>query len=425
MMPLEQIAQAEALPARLVPAALLLLHARRARVDGRGDRRNAGRVHLRADHRGRPHGGARRRRRVLPPHERERGRSARRRSGWPPPQSARSPGQRAARARAPPAAWAPRNTTRRRCPSRRKRRCSTPPTTPQAATRAAAGPRSRTRWAATTSRRGSCSSTSTRSPRNRAEFDALSMLFTVKFEQSPPAWIERGDDARTTRAARRAASARTSSRSSPAPTASSPREIDKFVAFAEAQGTVRLDVAKVDRHQRRRRRRCSPPRSRKLRKSASCRCGSTTSRRFEKVLRAAFNEKRRRGPAALLAAALRALHPAGQAPRNSRSSALEYAVAFEMSPPNWEVYVNTVAAARPRPPPPRARAARRARARGGLRAEGRALGGERQPDRRAERLRRLAHRGGGGHGQGAAHRVRLHLGASSTWSRRSSSPASA
>src|SRR6187399_746160 len=25
---------------------------------------------------------------------------------------------------------------------------------------------------------------------NRAEFDSLSLLFTVKFEQSPPAWIE-------------------------------------------------------------------------------------------------------------------------------------------------------------------------------------------------------------------------------------------
>src|SRR6476620_1354809 len=25
---------------------------------------------------------------------------------------------------------------------------------------------------------------------NRAEFDSLSMLFTVKFEQSPPAWTE-------------------------------------------------------------------------------------------------------------------------------------------------------------------------------------------------------------------------------------------
>ncbi len=30
---------------------------------------------------------------------------------------------------------------------------------------------------------------------NRADFDALSMLFTVKFEQSPPAWAESGSDA--------------------------------------------------------------------------------------------------------------------------------------------------------------------------------------------------------------------------------------
>src|SRR6476469_9173193 len=30
---------------------------------------------------------------------------------------------------------------------------------------------------------------------NRAEFDSLSMLFTVKFEQSPPAWIESSEAA--------------------------------------------------------------------------------------------------------------------------------------------------------------------------------------------------------------------------------------
>src|SRR5687767_9459094 len=30
---------------------------------------------------------------------------------------------------------------------------------------------------------------------NRAEFDSLSMLFTVKFEQSPPAWSDNSDAA--------------------------------------------------------------------------------------------------------------------------------------------------------------------------------------------------------------------------------------
>src|SRR6185436_14015583 len=29
---------------------------------------------------------------------------------------------------------------------------------------------------------------------NRTEFDALALLFTVKFEHSPPAWIERSAD---------------------------------------------------------------------------------------------------------------------------------------------------------------------------------------------------------------------------------------
>ena len=47
---------------------------------------------------------------------------------------------------------------------------------------------------------------------NKTEFDALALLFTVKFEQSPPAWIERGAGRKPPRFARSrpAAIARTS-----------------------------------------------------------------------------------------------------------------------------------------------------------------------------------------------------------------------
>src|SRR5688572_10672018 len=60
---------------------------------------------------------------------------------------------------------------------------------------------------------------------NRAEFDALALLFTVKFEQSPPAWIDRGADA--------------------AADGELAADIAKFVAFAEELGTVRMDLGKI------------------------------------------------------------------------------------------------------------------------------------------------------------------------------------
>jgi hypothetical protein len=79
---------------------------------------------------------------------------------------------------------------------------------------------------------------------NRHEFDALSMLFTVKFEQSPPVWSENGDSANDPR--------RNQSRDrkdffalKPNASGELAGEIEKFLAFAETQGTVRLDVAKV------------------------------------------------------------------------------------------------------------------------------------------------------------------------------------
>ncbi len=112
---------------------------------------------------------------------------------------------------------------------------------------------------------------------NRQEFDALAMLYTVKFEQSPPMWAEAGEAAGEPR--------RNQSRErkdffalKPAAGGELAAEIEKFLAFAEDQGSVRLDVAKVA-----------------------------------------------------------AISP--------EEAGLEYAVAFEISPPSWEVYENKVSAA--------------------------------------------------------------------------------
>jgi anti-anti-sigma regulatory factor len=174
---------------------------------------------------------------------------------------------------------------------------------------------------------------------NKAEFDSLALLFTVKFEQSPPAWIEKSAEASDPR--------RTQGRErkdfyalKPGADGELAADIAKFVAFAEEQGTVRLDAGKVAS--------ISAP-------DATLLAGALAKLRrakmpmwfnnlepFEGVLRAAFNEKAADAkPYWMLLFELYILQGKAEA---FEELALEYAVAFEVSPPNWEVYVNTVAA---------------------------------------------------------------------------------
>jgi anti-anti-sigma regulatory factor len=177
---------------------------------------------------------------------------------------------------------------------------------------------------------------------NKAEFDALALLFTVKFEQSPPAWAERGTEASTDPRRTQSRERKDFFALKPNAEGELAAEIAKFVAFAEEQGTVRLDVSKVSG--------LSPA-------DATLLAGALAKLRrarmpmwfnnldgLEGVLRAAFNEKsgESQRPYWLLLFELQILKGAAEA---FEELALEYAVAFEMSPPNWEVYVNTVAAA--------------------------------------------------------------------------------
>jgi len=78
---------------------------------------------------------------------------------------------------------------------------------------------------------------------NRAEFDALSMSFTVKFERSPPNWpdsVESADPRRREKRERKDLFV-------VAPTAEGAilSEIDRFEAFCTQMGSVRLDFSKV------------------------------------------------------------------------------------------------------------------------------------------------------------------------------------
>jgi anti-anti-sigma regulatory factor len=176
---------------------------------------------------------------------------------------------------------------------------------------------------------------------SREEFDALSMLFTVKFEQSPPAWTENGDAPSDPR---RAQSRERKDFFALKPTAEGDLagEIDKFVAFAEAQGTVRLDVGKIQG--------IGPGESAlleaalvKLRKKRVP-MWFNNMESLERVLRSAFNERATEDQRPYWLLLFELLILQGKA-NDFEELGLEYAVAFEMSPPNWEVYVNTISAA--------------------------------------------------------------------------------
>jgi anti-anti-sigma regulatory factor len=181
---------------------------------------------------------------------------------------------------------------------------------------------------------------------NRQEYEALSMLYTVKFEQSPPAWAGGAEAAADPR--------RSQSRDRKDFFALKPNamgelapEIEKFLAFAESMGTVRLDLGKV----------ASITASEaallaaallKLRRARMPMWFNNTET-LEGALRAAMNERATDITRSFwlllfeLYVLLGKMEP-------FEELGLEYAMAFEMSPPNWEVYVNTVSAAASRSP---------------------------------------------------------------------------
>jgi ABC-type transporter Mla MlaB component len=78
---------------------------------------------------------------------------------------------------------------------------------------------------------------------NRKEFDALSMLFTVKFERSPPVWTDTHDAGDPRRKEKR--ERKDFFQMTPDGDGALLGEIDRFEGFAKELGTVRLDFAKV------------------------------------------------------------------------------------------------------------------------------------------------------------------------------------
>jgi anti-anti-sigma regulatory factor len=183
---------------------------------------------------------------------------------------------------------------------------------------------------------------------NRGEFDALALLFTLKFEQSPPAWIERGAEADGDPRRAQSRERKDYYTLKPGPDGDFAADIARFVAFATEQGTVRVDFAKVTA--------IKPA-------DATLLAGALAKLRRAKVpmwfnalgpleglIRASFNEKAA-GDARPYWTLLFELYILEGKAQAFEELALEYAVAFEVSPPNWEVYVNTVAAASAKPAP--------------------------------------------------------------------------
>ena len=191
---------------------------------------------------------------------------------------------------------------------------------------------------------------------NRQEFDSLSMLFSVKFEQSAPAWSESAEAAADPRRNLGPRERKDFFALKPAPTGELAAEIEKLAPFAESQGTLRLDVAKVTA--------ITPEEAtllaltlKGLRRKAIPMWFNNTEG-LEQVLRTAFNEKATQAQRPYWALLFELYILLGKA-QEFEDLGLEFAIAFEMSPPNWETYVNSVAAtakasasAKAPPPPP-------------------------------------------------------------------------
>ncbi len=177
---------------------------------------------------------------------------------------------------------------------------------------------------------------------NRAEFDSISMLFSVKFEQSPPAWADNADSASDPRRSAQSRERKDFFALKPNAHGELAPEIEKFNGFAESQGTVRLDVAKVAAITGEEATLLATALAKLRKRQFPMWFNHLDS--LEKVLRAAFNEKPadEQKPYWMLLFELLILQGKAQ---EFEDLGLEYAVAFEVSPPSWETYVNPIAAA--------------------------------------------------------------------------------
>ena len=170
---------------------------------------------------------------------------------------------------------------------------------------------------------------------NRKEFDALSMLFTVKFERSPPVWSDAGGSADPRRKEKR--ERKDFFPLMPDAEGALLGEIDKFEAFAKQLGTCRIGFEKVKKIHAEEAELFSLVLQR-LRKSRIP-LWFNGFNEFAAVLKQSINDAS--GQALDLSqgywSLLFEIYILEGKLNEYEELGLEYAVAYEMSPPIWEV----------------------------------------------------------------------------------------
>jgi anti-anti-sigma regulatory factor len=177
--------------------------------------------------------------------------------------------------------------------------------------------------------------------RNRAEFEALAPLFTARFGQPAPSWTGNAEGASDPR---RAQGRERKDFFVLKPTAMGELgpEIERFLAFAESMGTVRLDLGRVSAITAAEAAALAGALQRLRRANMPMWFNNGPS--LERVLRNAFNERPLQATRGYWLLLFELCILQGKQDL-FEELALEYAVACEATPPAWETYVNSLAAA--------------------------------------------------------------------------------
>ncbi len=170
---------------------------------------------------------------------------------------------------------------------------------------------------------------------NRKEFDALSMLFTVKFERSPPVWAESAENIDPRRKEKR--ERKDFYALTPAADGALLAEIDKFEAFATEMGSCRVGLEKVTAMLSEEAELFSIVFQRLRRSKFPIWFNGFDA--FTALLKKSINEGAGQPLASVLGywSLLFELFILDGKLDEYEELGLEYAVAFEMSPPTWEV----------------------------------------------------------------------------------------
>ncbi|MCE2990617.1 MAG: STAS domain-containing protein [Nitrosomonadaceae bacterium] len=178
---------------------------------------------------------------------------------------------------------------------------------------------------------------------NRTEFEALSMLFTVKFERSPPHWGESSDANDPRRKEKR--ERKDFFAINPSPDGAILAEIDRFEVFVKELGSARIDFGKV---------KSMLPEEAELfaivlqrTRRAKLPLWFNSLDQLASLLKQGINDKTGRPLSESQGywSLLFELFILDGRLQEYEDLGLEYAVAFEMSPPAWEMVIRPTGAA--------------------------------------------------------------------------------